>query len=335
MDFTLYFPSDNSVYYGNTFVYSPEDQKVELHFALAKAYNDLKRYEPAFEHLQKGNAIKRRRVSYGEALDMEFSRAIAASFTSELFETRRGAGDPSDVPVFVVGMPRSGTTLVEQILASHPSVFGAGELMYMYRLAESGHAGGNFPFDIASLPDDALRRFGGFYAARVRALAPQAKRIVDKLPANFRLVGLIRLALPNARIIHVRRDPLDTCFSCYSKLFSQNLDFTYDLGELGRYYKAYDKLMEHWRNVLPEGAMLEVQYEDLVSDFEPQARRLIAYCGLEWDDGCLSFHKTVRPVRTASAGQVRQPVFKTSIGRWRPYREHLRPLLDALGVSPD
>ena len=313
----------------------PEDQRVELHFALAKAYNDLKRYESAFEHLQKGNAIRRRFVSYDEAREMEMFRAIAASFTPELMEAKQGAGDPSEVPVFIVGMPRSGTTLIEQILASHPDVFGAGELMYLYKLIGGGHAGANFPYDVASLPDDAWRRFGGFYAARVRALAPQAKRIVDKLPLNFRLVGAIHLALPNARIIHLRRDPLDICLSCYFKTFSQNIDFTYDLGELGRFYKAYEGLMAHWRAVLPEGAMLEVQYETLVEDIETEARRIVAYCGLEWDERCLKFHKTERTVHTVSAAQVRQPIYGSSVGRWRPYKEHLRPLLEALDVGSD
>jgi len=313
----------------------PEDQRIELHFALAKAYDDLKRYESAFEHLQKGNAIKRRFVRYDEAQEMEFFRAITAAFTPELFEAKQGVGDPSDVPVFIVGMPRSGTTLIEQILASHPSVFGAGELMYLYKLAGSGHAGAKFPFDIASIPDEVLRRFGGFYAARVRALAPEARRIVDKLPLNFRLVGLIRLTLPNARIIHVRRDPLDTCLSCYFNTFSQNIDFAYDLGELGRYYKAYEALMAHWRAVLPAGAMLEVQYETVVEDLEIEARRLVEYCGLEWDACCLKFHETKRVVHTVSAAQVHQPIYKNSIGRWLPYKTHLRPLFDALGAGAE
>ena len=154
------------------------------------------------------------------------------------------------------------------------------------------------------------------------------------MPGNFQHIGLIYLTLPQARIIHVRRDPRDTCLSCYSWLFESGLEFTYDLGELGRYYRAYEAMMAHWRAVLPEGAMLEVQYEALVGNFEEEARRILEHCGLEWDERCLEFHKTKRRVRTASAVQVRQPLYKSSIGRWQPYKEQLRPLLDALGMAP-
>ena len=308
----------------------PEGQKVELHFALAKAYDDLKRTDLAFEHLQEGNRLYRRLIPYDEAKVFGFFREVAEAFTPAVIEANRGAGHPSEAPVFVVGMPRSGTTLVEQILASHPDVFGAGELLYVQDLIEGGYAGAEYPAGLAALAKNAFRQFGGYYAARTGALAPQAKRIVDKLPANFRHLGLIHLALPNARIVHVRRDPADTCFSCYSKLFASGLNYTYDLGELGRYYKAYEALMEHWRAVLPPGAMLEVQYETLIENFEIEARRIVEFCGLEWDERCLRFYETKRAVRTLSEFQVRRPPFKSSIGRWRPYEKWLRPLLDAL-----
>lgn len=311
----------------------PDKQRVELHFALGKAYDDLRRHASAFEHLQKGNVIKRRLVDYDEVKELTIIREMADVFTPEVFKKRHGVGDPSDVPVFIVGMPRSGTTLVEQILASHPDVFGAGEPMYLFELVADGYAGVEFPSRIASLPDEVLRQLGGCYVARLRGLAPRAKRVVDKLPANFRLVGLIHLALPNARIIHVGRDPAGTCFSCYSTVFSRGLEFTYELGELGRYYKAYKTLMAHWRTVLPAEAMLEVRYEALVGDLEPEARRIVAYCGLDWDERCFKFHETERPVHTASAVQVRQPIYSSSVGRWQPYKDHLRPLFDALGAS--
>ncbi len=308
----------------------PDDQKVELNFALAKAYDDLKRYNLAFERLQKGNAIKRRMVSYDEAATMDFFRAIAATFTRQFIDAKRGAGHPSETPIFVVGMPRSGTSLVEQILASHPSVVGAGELTYMQDLILLGYAREEYPSGVSSLPADAFRRFGASYSERVAALAPQAKRIVDKLPANFRHLGLIHPTLPNARIVHVRRDPAATSFSCYSKLFLGGLNYTYDLGELGRYYKAYETLMAHWRAVLPQNVMLDVQYEALVANFADEAQRIVAFCGLEWDERCLKFHETKRAVRTLSEIQVRQPLFKSSIGRWRNYEPWLQPLLNAL-----
>jgi hypothetical protein len=157
-----------------------------------------------------------------------------------------------------------------------------------------------------------------------------AGRFTDKRLNNFIYAGLIHLALPNARIVHARRDPVDTCVSCFSLNFSEPQDFAYDLGELGRYYRAYEQLMVHWRAVLPESVMLDVQYEDVVADMETQARRIVAHCGLEWDDACLAFHKVERPVRTASATQVREPIYRSSVGRSRAYRDHLQPLLEAL-----
>jgi hypothetical protein len=243
---------------------------------------------------------------------------------------KRGLGDPSSVPVFIVGMPRSGTTLIEQILASHPRVFGAGELMNLTRTVATLSRRAPFLGAILAMGAPELRELGAHYVTEVRQLAPEADRIIDKMPANFRLVGLIHLALPNARIIHARRDPLDTCFSCFSQLFSGDQPFSYDLAELGRYYSAYEMLMQHWRRVLPRGVMLEVNYEDVIGDLEGEARRIVSHCGLEWDDACLSFHQTERPVR--STFQVRQPIYRNSVGRWRLYERHLGPLIGALGL---
>jgi tetratricopeptide (TPR) repeat protein len=303
------------------------EQKVELHFALAKAYDDLARYDDAFAQLAAGNARQRQRVAYDENAVASSFRDIATTFSPTLMRRRARAGDLSDKPVFVVGMPRSGSTLVEQMLASHPDVFGAGELLLINDLVAQLPG---YPSAIDALPDAGLKEVGQRYFEQVSLWAPEAKRIVDKLPANFRHLGLIHLALPNAKIVHVRRDPRDTCLSCYAKLFPGGLNFVYDLGELGRYYKMYDVLMAHWRSVLPESALLEVQYETLVGDFEPQARRIVEFCGLAWDPRCLTFAATQRPVRTLSQSQVRQPLFASAIGRWRHYEKHLGPLFAAL-----
>ena len=205
----------------------------------------------------------------------------------------------------------------------------------MQELVSNDQAGTRFPSEFPLLSGERLRQIGCSYVERLQSLAPSADRVVDKLPVNFRLVGLIHLVLPKAQIIHVRRDPVDTCFSCYARLFQFGQDFAFDLGELGRFYHAYESLMGHWRGVLPAGVMLDVQYESLVEDLEGQAHRMIEYCGLEWDDRCLRFYETERNVRTASFAQVREPVYAGSIGRWRPYKAHLGPLFDALGVAVD
>jgi hypothetical protein len=243
-------------------------------------------------------------------------------------------GDPSHLPIFVIGMPRSGTTLVEQILASHPLVHGAGELKVLDDIAGSvrddGGTGIPFPEFVAAADGTALRQVGARYVAELKKFSPDTRRVTDKMPSNFFFAGLIHLALPNAPIIHTVRDPVDTCMSCFSKLFTAQQDHTYDLAELGRYHRRYQRLMAHWREVLPGGRILEVRYEDVVADLEGQARRIIAHCGLDWDPRCLAFHETARPVRTASATQVRQPIYTSAVGRARVYEQFLGPLLKEL-----
>ena len=316
------------------------NQALHIHFALAKALEDCGDYAGAFEHLRKGNDLKRRQINYDEPAPSKFFQRISTVFDRSLFDRFQGEGDPSSVPIFVLGMPRSGSTLIEQILASHPQIHGAGELADLEIAASTvlSCSGKPVPFPecVPALDGAALRRIGQSYLARLPALAEGKVRIVDKLPANFLRIGLIRLILPNARIIHTMRDPIDTCVSCYSKLFTSGQDFTYDLAELGRYYRCYRDLMTHWRSVLPPGAMLDVSYEDVVDDLPGQARRLIDYCGLPWDDRCISFHRTSRPVKTASAVQVRKPLFRSSLQRWRKYEAGLGPLLHELGdIIPD
>ena len=310
-----------------------------MHFALAKAYQDTGDPKRGFDHLLEGNALRRRRVNYDEEETLENLKRIRQFFQRSLFAGRRVFGNPGDTPVFVIGMPRSGSTLIEQVVASHSGAFGAGELeTFPQLLAERGiwRQGQSIrEKELAALTSpDSLRWIGQEYLQRVTNRAPHAARIVDKQLGNFAYAGLIHLALPNAKIIHARRDPVDTCLSSFMQTFNEgSLEFTYDLGELGRYYQAYRKLMEHWKAVLPANVMLEVDYETLVRDFEKTARKIIAHCGLEWDDACLAFHETRKPVRTASIVQVRQPLYQTSIGRWRPDEEVLRPLLEGLGAD--
>jgi tetratricopeptide (TPR) repeat protein len=325
---------------GDIGAYGPADQ-ANLHFSLAKAYEDLGEPARAFRHLRDANALKRGEVAYDEAETLRGLARIADAFTPALFERWRGAGEPSAVPVFIVGMPRSGTTLIEQILAGHGHVFAGGELEDFPRAllrvtAPDELLGGAplaLPADVARLSRDQLRALGVDYLAALSALAPAAPRVTDKLPLNFLHAGLIHLALPGARIVHVQRDPIDTCLSCFTKNFVGDQPYSYELGELGRYYRAYETLMAHWRRVLPAGVLLDVRYEDVIDDLEGQARRLIAHCGLAWDEGCLAFHRIERPVRTASASQVRQPLYRSAVGRWRAYGALLAPLLAALGVD--
>jgi tetratricopeptide (TPR) repeat protein len=313
-----------------------DDDRIVLHFGLAKAFADLHEHERSFRHLIEGNALKRQQISYREAETLQIFARVQTVINGALFAERRG-GDPSPQPVFVIGMARSGTTLIEQILASHSKVHGAGEVEdfgnAVSNFAQSKGSGDGILELLPGLSGDDLRQVGADYLARIRTGAGTAERIVNKMPSNFVFAGLIHLVLPNARIIHARRDPLDTCFSCFSLLFSGNQPYAYDLGELGRYYRAYDRLMTHWQTVLPEGVMIEVNYEDLVADLRTHARRIIAHCGLDWDEACLSFYKTQRPVRTASSAQVRRPIYRSSIGRWRPYRQQLLPLLAALELD--
>ncbi|MGH6870175.1 MAG: tetratricopeptide repeat-containing sulfotransferase family protein [Rhizomicrobium sp.] len=313
----------------------PAAQQIELHFALAKAHQDLGEMERALDHLLAGNAMKRRDIDYDEAATLTMFRHIAQVFTPELLADVPGRGDPSGVPVFILGMPRSGSTLVEQILASHPRVVGGGELHHLNSAAKAFRGAdvrAYFPEVARHLSPAQWRDFGGRYLEKLGAPA-DAARMTDKMPANFRFIGLIRMALPGARIIHTIRDPMDTCMSCFAKLFAGSQPYTYNLAELGRYFREYSALMAHWRRALPPGAMLEVRYEDLVRSFEPEARRIVDYCGLEWDRRVLDFHRTARPVRTASVTQVRQPIYATAIGRWKSYEMMLQPLTDELSIG--
>ena len=188
----------------------------------------------------------------------------------------------------------------------------------------------NYPQLVADLRDQDFHRLGHEYATRIAALAPGKQRVVDKMPANFLYVGLIHLMLPNARIIHCRRDPVDTCFSCYSKLFAGEQKFSYDLREAGLFQRGEQRLTEAWRSLLPPDRFLDIDYEEVVADLETQARRLLSFCDLPWESNCLAFHQNKRPVRTASVTQVRQPIYSASVGRWKPYADYLAPLLAAL-----
>lgn len=317
----------------------PKDDRIRLRFALAKAYGDLGLDELAFRHLLDGNALERRRIVYDETARLSSFDRIRAVFSAELMRSRTDLGHPSERPIFILGMMRSGSTLVEQVLASHPDVFAAGERPEFYAACQAvvplSASAATYPDTAPLFTGEQLRQLAEIYLARLEKLAAgrPALRITDKMPGNFSAIGLIRLALPNAHIIHTIRDPIDTCLSAFSQLFSDDQPFAYDLGELGRYYRGYGRLMEHWSAILPRSAILDVCYEELVDDFENQVRRILDYCGLVWNEACLSFYKTDRPVSTASQVQVRQPIYRSSVGRWRPDEATLRPLVQGLGYD--
>jgi tetratricopeptide (TPR) repeat protein len=300
-----------------------------IHFTLGKCYDDIKQYDDAFKHYQAGCAIKRSRIHYDAAAHTQNTRDIHELFSKDYIDKMRGCGIDSNLPIFILGMPRSGTSLTEQIIASHPLVHGAGELPDLAILAKGGDT--QYPASLEGFTASDYLALGKEYIAGLHRRAPKAAHITDKMPANFRYIGLIHLALPSAKIVHINRNPVDTCLSGFSKQFKRGQHHSYDLTELGQYYHDYHELMAHWRAVLPDGSFYDIQYEDIVADTENQARKLIEYCGLPWDDACLDFHKLERSVKTASVTQVRKPIYNSSVERWRAYEQHLGPLFEGLG----
>jgi tetratricopeptide (TPR) repeat protein len=306
---------------------------IPLNFALGKMYDDLGDYDRAFPHYMAGCSLKRKKLDYSMEEKEKSVQRIKDIFTADFIASNASHGDPSALPIFVLGMPRSGTTLTEQIIASHPSVHGAGELRDMLNLAETFPPGIKIPYPakMTNLNAAGLEAMGREYVAGLKKRSPDSLKITDKMPGNFHYIGLIKMILPNAKIVHVQRHPLDTCLSCFTRLFAHGQANTYDLTELGHYYKCYKNLMNHWRTVLPAGSFYDLNYERLVDDTENESRKLIEYCGLEWDDSCLEFYKNTRNIRTASVTQVRQPIYKTSKARWKNYEKFIGPLVAALG----
>jgi tetratricopeptide (TPR) repeat protein len=307
---------------------------MSLHFALGKAYEDLGRHDKAFEHFATGAAIKRARLDYNEVETFKYFDRIKQTFDRPLFENPPFGGNPSQIPVFIVGMPRSGSTLIEQVIASHPAAFGAGEIKDFPRqltaLRNRFPALPKYPAIVTKLNSEQFQLFADAYLASLRAYSPEAQRITDKLLSNCSFLGLIHLLFPQAKIIHAQRNPVDTCLSAYTKLFKDDMPYSYDLSELGRYCRKLEELMTHWKAVLPDGVIKTVNYEEVVEDFPRMAREIIGFLDLPWHEKCLNFHESLRPVKTASVVQVRRPVYGSSVERWRRHEKELQPLLRAL-----
>lgn len=306
-------------------------------FSCAHLHNRLKEYDAAFETYRRANETLKKQHTFDRKFYLESIDTSIEAYTPEVFEKLKDAGSQSTQPIFIVGMPRSGTTLVESILSSHPGIDPGGELAKMSEITNAlQQAGGKlrFPEDIAEMNPAHLVPFGTQYLSHLAKLQPGSKKTTDKLPFNCLYLGLIAVLFPKATIIHCMRDPLDTCLSCYFQNFAEakRLSFTLDLDDLAYVYTHYRRLMDHWREVLPLKIM-DVQYEELIQDQEAVSRRIVAHAGEEWDDACLAFHEQERNVMTASASQVRRPIYKSSMERWRRYEKHIGPLKQALGIE--
>ena len=308
----------------------PALQRSLIHFSLGKIYNDLKEWDKAFEHYKQGNLVGKAGVEptalYERTDDAKKAYSKKRLKQEDLF------GSDSDVPVFIVGMPRSGTTLTEQIIASHPDAEGAGELSEIIKIHAIVCGAGNLSSKELDkkLSKENLVKYAADYLQVLCKGREGAIRIVDKMPDNFMFLGLIHMLFPKARIIHVARNPLDTCLSCYFQAFA-SVPETYDLDWLVKRYRFYRKTMSYWKRMLPEGAILDIKYEELIEDPELQSRRIIEFCELPWDDSCLDFHRKKRAISTASVWQARQPIYTSSRKRWHNYAPYIEKLVSGLG----
>jgi tetratricopeptide (TPR) repeat protein len=317
----------------------PDDQS-HLLFALGKAMEDRERFDESFAYYAKGNAIRGKRQPYSAKINVYDTARQIKALDAQFFAERRGWGCPSPDPIFIVGLPRAGSTLLEQILASHSQVEGTTELPDIIAISRRlgrkspANPASKYPEILASLTEDETARLGEGYLESTRVQRRDTPYFIDKMPNNFKHIGLIHLLLPNAKIIDARRHPMAGCFSCFKQLFARGQRFTYRLEDLGHYYRDYVRLMDHWDTVLP-GRVLRVNYEDMVADSEKQIRRVLEYCGLAFEEGCLRFYETERAVRTPSSEQVRQPVYSHGLEQWRNFEAHLGPLKAALGPLAD
>ncbi|MDD9896022.1 MAG: sulfotransferase, partial [Gammaproteobacteria bacterium] len=310
--------------------------RVYINFALGKAYEDIGNYTAAFEHYQSGNALKKSQSRYQADRMTEELAAQKNLFTKDFLESQNGAGHPAKDPIFILGLPRAGSTLLEQILSSHSEIDGTLELPNILSLSQRlrrkmvEDTTPGYPAILKRLNAENFASFGKEYIEDTFCHRQGARRFIDKMPNNFRHIGLIKLILPNAKIIDARRNPLDCCWSGYKQLFAEGQEFTYDLSDIGQYYRDYVDLMSHWDNVIPE-FVLRVNNEDVIEDLEGQVQRILEFCELPFEESCLNFHQTQRNVRTPSADQVRKPVSRAGVAQWKPFEAHLAPLQKALG----
>jgi hypothetical protein len=317
----------------------PEDQ-AHLAFALGKALEDQQAFDESFRYYAHGNAVRRQHHRYDAKVNVVNTARQIRGLDRAFFAERQGWGCAAPDPIFIVGLPRAGSTLLEQVLASHSKVEGTAELPDIIAISRKlgkksrKNPASDYPEILRTLSKQQVGELGESYMQTTRVQRRGAPFFIDKMPNNFQHIGLIHLILPNAKIIDARRHPMAGCFSCFKQLFARGQTFTYDLADLGRYYRDYVALMDHWDAVLRD-RVHRVQYEEMVADSEGQIRRLLDYCGLEFEEQCLRFYETERAVRTPSSEQVRQPIYKEGLEQWRHYEKHLEPLKKALGPILD
>jgi hypothetical protein len=310
--------------------------RLHLCFALGKALEDEGNYGESFAYYARGNALKRASSQYEPKIIEETTARQKIICTAEFFAGRSCWGTPDPAPIFIVGLPRSGSTLIEQILASHSAVEGTHELpqiqqtVALLRGRDANPTQPRYPHVLTELSAESVRELGRKYLEATRAYRKGKPFFIDKMPNNFRHLGLIRLLLPEAKIIDARREPMACCFSNFKQLFARGQEFTYSLEWIARYYRTYMDLMQHWEHVLP-GSVLRVQHEDLVNDLEGNVSRILQFCGLTFETGCLDFYNTTRSVGTASSEQVRQPLYRDGVEHWKHFEPWLEPLADVLG----
>mgnify|MGYP002621724751 CR=1 FL=1 len=307
--------------------------RMNYHIALGAIYNHTKSYLSSFEHINKGNQLKRKTLNYSADEHSEYINRLINIYSKEYFQCMNISGSDSECPVFIVGMPRSGTTLVEQILSSHPEITGAGELTKLNQTEKVINKlidpNITYPQCMTSITKQVLENISHEYLELINSFSDKAIRICDKLPDNFLRIGFIKLLFPNASIIHCKRNALDTCTSIFLTFFNEGNYYSFDLEEIGRYYIDYERLMSHWLSLFPAD-ILDVSYEELIGDQENISRQLVKHINLDWDDSCLNFYNNKRVVKTASNLQVRQPIYHSSVNRWKRYEEQLGPLIDIL-----
>jgi len=311
----------------------PISNKAFFHIALANAKEKQKDFGEAWVHFQKGNDLRREEEVYDSVQTQVTHDDLIEVFDEELFKSKKGKGCQSQAPIFIVGLPRSGSTLIEQILASHSQVEGTKELpdlsLLTRKLTRSRPQGIKYPKAAKDMTDEELIEFGESYLTTTKKYRTNKNYFIDKMPNNFAHIGFLKMILPNAKIINAQRNPLDSCISSYKQLFYKGQSWSYDLFEIGEYYLEYQRMMDHWHQVIP-GEILDLKYDNLINNQQHETERLLNYCGLEWEEGCLKFYETKRSINTASSEQVRQPIYKGAMNAWKNYESHIEPLIETL-----